>query len=287
MPFIRHTLPATATGPQLNLSQLSAELAERTITRPPLLMLHGYTAGAWMYETHYMPCLVQAGWTCFALDLRGHGNSNGHTTIHTSRYREYLSDVSYAAAFVEAQTGIPPILIGHSLGSVLARDYAATNSISGLVLMGFGDLKPAMNSFMSWMLKRFPLATLGGIITGRSSCMWAKFEPQYQVLFSGQSPESVRTYVSKFQRQPESDKIFMDLMGRKIPKKTRSNVPISIIAGDRDPAARAKSLAPLATGYGVTPSIIEGAAHDLCLGHYWKPAMAELQGWLEQHFPSS
>ena len=243
-------------------------------------MLHGYTAGAWMFAEKAMPYFAGRGWHCFAVDLRGHGRSGGQQTVRTARYADYLEDVAHAVEHVTATTGRTPILVGHSLGSVLARETASTHNVPALVLAGFGDLKLGMKGFMGWMMRNFPFRTVGGMMTGRSSRMWSRFEPQYRTLFKGQPRNAVAPWVGRFQAQAESDKVFMDLMGHEIPshpKETRAYV----IAGNRDPVASPKALNALASALNVTPVVVEGAAHDLFLGAHAETALSRISEWLD------
>jgi pimeloyl-ACP methyl ester carboxylesterase len=97
---------------------------------PALLFLHGGTAHA-----HWWDFVVQAigpGVRAFAADLRGHGDSSS-ASDGAYRVRDYVEDV----AFVIAELGLErPIVIGHSLGSFVALDFAVEHpgAASGIVV---------------------------------------------------------------------------------------------------------------------------------------------------------
>jgi pimeloyl-ACP methyl ester carboxylesterase len=84
---------------------------------PPLLLLHGVTRN-WRDWEPLLPELMR-DWHVFALDHRGHGESergNGYLVA------DYCHD---AAAFVRANFSEPVTVIGHSLGAMVALSLAA------------------------------------------------------------------------------------------------------------------------------------------------------------------
>jgi pimeloyl-ACP methyl ester carboxylesterase len=93
-------------------------VAEGPEAGPPLVFLHGVT-GRWQT---WLPVLAAfwADWRVYALDHRGHGRS-GHV-------RDGYRIVDYAAdtiEFLQQQVERPAVLIGHSLGAMIAIAVAA------------------------------------------------------------------------------------------------------------------------------------------------------------------
>lgn len=86
---------------------------------PPLLLLHGL-----MRRWQYMLPLIEGlsgRWQVFALDLRGHGLSDRAP----GGYRHYQNYVPDVTAFLETQIDEPAVLVGHSLGGLIALGAAA------------------------------------------------------------------------------------------------------------------------------------------------------------------
>lgn len=86
---------------------------------PPLLLLHGVTS-RWQTWLSVMPSLALR-WRLHALDLRGHGRS-ARAADAAYRIDDYADDV---AAFLQQQIGAPTVLVGHSLGAIIATAVAA------------------------------------------------------------------------------------------------------------------------------------------------------------------
>ena len=87
--------------------------AEGPANGPPLVLLHGITT-AWQSWLPLIPALALR-WQVFALDLRGHGKSGRVSGCY--RLEDYVADV---AAFLLKQAKSPAVVIGHSLGGMVA-----------------------------------------------------------------------------------------------------------------------------------------------------------------------
>jgi pimeloyl-ACP methyl ester carboxylesterase len=100
----------TGDGPTLSY------LAAGNAARRPVVFLHGLSS----QSTSWTQAMEHLGsrWRTFALDLRGHGRSE-HTP---SRYRlaDYCADVDRLLV----EIGEPAILVGHSLGAMVAAELA-------------------------------------------------------------------------------------------------------------------------------------------------------------------
>jgi pimeloyl-ACP methyl ester carboxylesterase len=86
--------------------------AEGPVDGPPVVFLHGVSGSLETYA--WLPPEILEGRRVFRVDLRGHGASE-HAT-GTYRVSEYGADV----VEVRAQVGPPAVLVGHSLGGVVA-----------------------------------------------------------------------------------------------------------------------------------------------------------------------
>jgi pimeloyl-ACP methyl ester carboxylesterase len=109
----------------------------------PVLLLHGggQTRHAWRRTA---VALARAGWMAFAVDQRGHGDSEWIADGAYS-FSDYAADAAAVAAEIERRHGVPPVAIGASLGGIaalLAAGEAARPIFSGLVLV---DITPRVD----------------------------------------------------------------------------------------------------------------------------------------------
>jgi pimeloyl-ACP methyl ester carboxylesterase len=97
----------------------------------PVVFLHGVT-DSWRSFERILPQLPRAI-RAFALSARGHGDSSRPETGY--RYADMSADV---LAFMDALAIPRAIVVGHSMGSMVAQRFAVDHParVSGLVLMG-------------------------------------------------------------------------------------------------------------------------------------------------------
>ena len=97
---------------------------------PPLIMVHGAFCGGWAFEDFRAP-FEQAGHAVRAIDLPGHGAAPDRQRLG----RASMSD--YAAAVVQAcrECSTPPVLLGHSMGGLVAQLAASRTPVRALVLL--------------------------------------------------------------------------------------------------------------------------------------------------------
>ena len=98
---------------------VSSVLPDDISAQPSIILVHGAatSAGVW---TFWQRELAASGRASHALDLRGHGQSDGADLSHTSM-SDYASDLrSVAEEFAR-----PPVLMGWSMGGLLAMMVAA------------------------------------------------------------------------------------------------------------------------------------------------------------------
>jgi len=97
---------------------------------PTLLFVHGGFHGAWCWAP-YLEFFSTRHVPVAALDLRGHGGLPQTDAFVHEGVREMAADVTEAAAAL----GGPVVLVGHSLGALVAMAAAEQIKPAGLVLL--------------------------------------------------------------------------------------------------------------------------------------------------------
>jgi len=101
-------------------------------TATPLLFVHGAMHGWWAWEPG-LPLFAAAGWRSYALSLRN------HTGSHSVPDNDYLS--LDALAYVDDVNAVMrwlgrrPVLIGHSMGSLIAQKAAERQASAAMILI--------------------------------------------------------------------------------------------------------------------------------------------------------
>lgn len=132
----RRPLPAAASRPKLSDMQprLSPSPHLRTIDPPAItgasvLCLHGMFAGRWVFE-RLLPLLAAAGHPAAALSFRGHPPAPPEPAMGRISLRAYCDDAADAARALDR-----PIVVGHSMGGLVAMMLASRNLVRAVVLV--------------------------------------------------------------------------------------------------------------------------------------------------------
>jgi pimeloyl-ACP methyl ester carboxylesterase len=97
------------------------------MAQPTAIMVHGAFCAGWAFDAFRQP-FEAAGYRCLAPTLRGHGH--GQSAVGASM-ADYAKDIAAQIA-AEAE---PPVLIGHSLGGLVAQMAAARAPVRALILL--------------------------------------------------------------------------------------------------------------------------------------------------------
>ena len=102
-----------------------------------ILIVHGFGEHSGRYEV-IARWLAERGRCVYAYDQMGHGRSSG-ARGHVTQFEDYLDDLEFMLRRVSSSPTEPlPILVGHSLGGLIAATLACERApaISRLVLSG-------------------------------------------------------------------------------------------------------------------------------------------------------
>ena len=89
-----------------------------------VLIVHGIGEHSGRYERTGR-LMAEAGLDVHAFDLRGHGLSGGRR-VFVNRWGDYLDDLAVRIEAVR-DPGIPFVLLGHSMGALIALTYACSD----------------------------------------------------------------------------------------------------------------------------------------------------------------
>jgi pimeloyl-ACP methyl ester carboxylesterase len=119
-------MPSRSIG-RLHLDMHDA--ARGSVPRPDILCLHGLFAAGWVFD-ELLPLAAARGHSAAALSFRGHAPSAPEPRLGTISVSDYVADASAAAKALDR-----PIVIGHSLGGLVALRLAAAGLVRAAVLV--------------------------------------------------------------------------------------------------------------------------------------------------------
>ena len=236
--------------------------------KPPLLFIHGAWRDASCWQEHWMPAAAAQGWPCYAVSLRGHGGSGGGDALKTTPLRHYEHDVLQTIA----QLPEPPVLVGHSMGGLLAQHVAERyRSARATVLVG--PVPPGHHAWAVAMLARHDPGALGRALVGADP----SFRPRTQ-FGSATSEETARRHAAR--TGPESLLATNQLV---LPRRVRDvRSPVLVLGGGDDRLVPPHEIVRTARVYGTRARMFRGMGHDLMLDDDWKAPLDVMLRWLEE-----
>lgn len=266
-------------------------------------IVHGSVEHSARYE-RFARHLNREGWLVYADDHRGHGNTRVRSgalgDAGPDAWNRFVSDEKALNDHIAARhPGLKVFMLGHSMGSFIAQDYAARHGITlaGVVLSGSnGVLEVAEQT----------LAVVKGLAQadplGPSPVLAAAFE-SFNTPFTGRpglewlSRDPVE--VKKYQDDPAcgfafNNELVADLLAglqqlwnpaheARIPK----SLPFQVLAGDHDPVSgNTAGLQVLLANYrrygiaDVTHKFYPGARHEILNETHRDEVEADIIGWL-------
>ncbi|OEF24049.1 alpha/beta fold hydrolase [Vibrio rumoiensis] len=129
---------------QLSNIRLSAlENGHESGAEATLIFVHGWLDNAGSFQTIMDSIVNQAerlNWYCLAIDLPGHGLSEHRSRDNYYPFHDYISDLHELLTKIDIKN---LILVGHSLGALIASCYSAAfpEKVQGLIqIEGLGPL---------------------------------------------------------------------------------------------------------------------------------------------------
>ena len=254
-----------------------------------IVMIHGAFAGAWSFE-NFVDVFRSRGWTCHAPDLRFHGvipNSDQEPHLARTSIEDYTDDmVAFIAGLDDA-----PIIIGHSMGGLVAQQLAAKGLARGLVLLTAGAPWGILPSTSDEMAVAIGLMTTGPFWT---KSIQPVFEVAAENALEKLDPNSRRQVFDKL--GPESGRALFELFFWMFDVRhaiavdsTKIKCPVLVVSGSDDKVISASTGRRVAQLYGSNATYHEaqGHGHFLLLEPGWESVAERCADWILQHGASS
>jgi non-heme chloroperoxidase len=247
--------------------------------QPPLVFVHGAFAGGWMWTETFMPWFAQAGYTCHALSLRGHGGSAGRDRIDWHSIADYVDDLHRVVATLDCQ----PVLVGHSMGGFVVQKYLERHHAAGVVLLCSVPPQGLIAAQFHLLFQKPQLfMDINRIMAGN----YADTEILREALFAGEVDETMlATWLT--QMQTESHRALWDMSMFNLPNLTAMHRPPMLILGaEHDVLVPAFLVQTAAHTYGKTAHIFREMGHAVTHEKEWPLVAATLKDWLDTLPPS-
>jgi pimeloyl-ACP methyl ester carboxylesterase len=241
----------------------------------PLLFVHGALHGAWCWDAHFLDYFAQHGYAAHAINLRGHGNSEGREKLRWTRISDYVADV----ASVVRQLPSPPILIGHSMGAFIIQKYLEDHASPAAVLLS----SPSPAGLLPTTLRnarRHPLIFAKVNLTLSLYPLVATPHLAREAFFSDDLADEPLLEYWK-QMQDDSFMAFLDMVALDLPKPAKVKTPLLVLGVARDNMLKPREIEATARAYNTQSEIIANVAHNSMLEPRWRTVAERILVWLK------
>jgi pimeloyl-ACP methyl ester carboxylesterase len=242
----------------------------------PLLFIHGtlHTAACW--DVHFLDYFAQQGYAAHAVNLRGHGNSEGREKLRWTRIADFAEDLEITVR----QLPSPPILIGHSMGGFIIQKYLEDHVVPAAVLLSspspIGLLPTAIRT-----ARRQPWAFAKVNLTLSLRPLIATPQLVGEAFFSNDLPHELLVEYWK-QTQDDSYMAFLDMVALDLPKPKKVKTPLLVLGAARDNMIGLHEIEATARAYHTKAEIIPDVAHNSMLEQGWQIVADRILAWLNE-----
>lgn len=243
-----------------------------TVSKAPVLLIHGMFGGAWYWDG-YQNLLARHGYESHAINLRGHHGSRPVRDIGRVTVQMYVAD-----ALEVVRTLRDPIVIGHSMGGLIAQKVAEDGGCRAVVLMAAAP--PRWIPVASWLLMRKELKYARELF-GRKPLLPDRRDAD--ALMFNRTPLADRDlFYSRL--VPESGRAGLDLalgvVGVRAPRVT---APVLVVTGTDDHFIVPRVARALARKYKATLREYDSFAHHIMSEPGWEEPADEIIEWMDAH----
>jgi pimeloyl-ACP methyl ester carboxylesterase len=236
-------------GPlHLEIAEAHAGIAHR----PDILCLHGLFAAGWVFDD-FITSAAARGHTAAALSFRGHAPSAPVERLGALSVADYVADATAAAATLDR-----PVVVGHSLGGLVALMLAKAGLVRAAVLVA-----PAPPRWIS-VLSPPLLARMGRYLPAMLlSRAFLPRQADLDALVLNAMPEPARSRI-RARLIPDSGRAARDAaIGVQSAPAGSIRVPMLFVGGDADRFIPIGVTARVAKRFNAPLHIVRGRGHFL------------------------
>ncbi len=246
--------------------------------KTPIVMVHGAFCGGWAFEQFRLP-FEAAGFEVIAPDLPGHESGARRGAVTGQSMADYARVVR---GLIDAQAA-PPVLVGHSLGGLVAQMAATRSRVAGLILLAPSSPWGVTGSTAEEAISAVSLYALGPY--------WAlAVDPDYpsarRYLFDRLPREARRALFARL--VPESGRAlwetlnwWLDPMATTLVSAAGVRAPVLAIAGGLDAIHPAATVQTTARRLGGETRVFGEMSHWLVGEPGWESVAAACLDWID------
>jgi pimeloyl-ACP methyl ester carboxylesterase len=237
----------------------------------PVLCLHGLFAGSWVYE-RVLPLIAERGHPAAALSFRGHPPGPALPSVGRTSIAAYCHDAFEAARALER-----PIVIGHSLGGLVALLLASRNLVRAAVLVS--SAPPRGISVLSGPLLLRMARYLPSLLLSRP---FLPTDGDLDELVLNAVPEADRADIRRRFVRDSGRAARQAALGVYAVPVRSVRAPLLVVGAEHDRFVPVSVARRLARRYNASLHVARGHGHFLFAEPGWEGEVAAILDWIDR-----
>lgn len=269
----------SAPGVYRRIMKLNVVVTEPTSNprATPVVFVHGAWHGAWCWTEHFTKFFADHGYASYAIDLRGHGASEG--SVKWSRISHYVQDLRRLVLELATE----PVIVGHSMGGLVVRQYLSRYRAAAGILMAPVPVTGAIGATMRVILdhpgaflRANTTLSLGPIVDDPDRAISLLFGPHMDPIDANRYAEML---------QDESYPAYIEMIVD-LPRASRIQDPILVLGADSDAIFSPAEIKATARAHDTRAVMYGGMGHDMMLEPGWEGPARAIIDWLDDAVPA-
>lgn len=244
-----------------------------------IVMVHGAFCGGWAFEQFRGP-FEAAGFEVLSPDLRGHGDGEPASAVAGVSMTDYAADIARLCNELPE----PPVLLGHSMGGLVAQLAARRAGIRALVLLAPSPPWGVAGSSLEEAATAFGVQMLGPFSSGA-------LQPDRSLMraYSLDRMPKAAQEAAVARLRPESAKAVRETLNWWLDPFMTTSVgpgaiaaPSLVISGQRDVVHSSATAKATAERIGAAFEVMPGMSHWLVGEPGWERVAERALRWLEE-----
>ena len=236
-----------------------------------MLFIHGMFGGAWYFE-RYQRFFASRGYGNAAVDLRGHHGSRPVADFGGVSISDYVQDALEVARHLGR-----PIVIGHSMGGLVAQKLAEADAVAATVLVASAPprwITPATRLLVQKQLKHAWRMIRQKPVTGG-------LQDHLEVSLNRMAPDEALLAYQRF--VPESGRASLELsVGAIAVDAAKVRTPMLGVTGLEDRFIVPRVMRAIARKYAMPLIEVPDHAHFIVAEPGWEGPAGMIADWLDQ-----
>jgi len=238
-----------------------------------ILLVHGAFHGAWMWEGNFLDYYLEQGFETYSIDLSGRGKGKRKFMLGLG---DLVDDLATAIQQIDKEV----IVVGHSMGCLVAQKYLEKHSLKGAIFLcplppfgmhkSIGRLmvRSPKNFFKFSMMSMFNVMK-GGKNSRPPSGIYAPDTPK----------EVLAENVAKM--NGESKRLLTQIFFQNVDIPAVKETPIQIIGAEDDGLIFKEDVIEMARRYELPYQLFSDVGHAIIFAPNWKEVATETSIWMQ------